>query len=239
MNKPTQEKQRLADMLETKKITIDEYKLLSSALDKKVSFLNKLFSNLINPFSKIAGSHALILGLIIMLSMSVLGIIANAYFPGILSILNADVIKNPAVSLNVYLLLYQVLTSWIVLTILFIIAAKICRQKNIRLIDFFGTVAFAHYPLLILTIFISIIQLVSPGFMDVDISKGLDLTQTLSLSYASFSIIVISCIIWQIITYFYAFKESSGLIGNKLWFGFIISIIIGFAISTPLTTVFM
>ena len=60
-----------------------------------------------------------------------------------------------------------------------------------------------------------------------------------SLAMSAFSIIVIGLFVWQIITYFYALKESSGLKGKKLMLSFIVALILGEVIASPLTTIFM
>jgi hypothetical protein len=78
--------------------------------------------------------------------------------------------------------------------------------------------------------------MINPSFMEVDIENGLNFDPSIMTSI--FGFIVILCFIWEIATYFYALKESSGLIGKKLWGSFIASIIIGESIATPLTMIF-
>ena len=46
---------------------------------------------------------------------------------------------------------------------------------------------------------------------------------------------MIMAAIWQIITYFYALKESSGLSGKKLSISFIAAILLGEMITSTLT----
>lgn len=230
----SKEKERLIRMLHENKISEEDYKLLSAALDKKSSLASQLFSIFINPFQKVAGLYALIIGLVFIVSISYLGVIAEVYFPGILDCLNSSVVKNPKAPLNFFLLFYQNIISWLVLSILFIIFAKIFQKKNIRIIDFFGTVALSRFPYVILTGFLSIVRVMNPSFMNIDITKGYSLHPSIMMSV--FGFMVIACMIWQVITYFYALKESSGLMGKKLWVGFIASLLLGEVIALPLTT---
>ncbi|MBP9777662.1 MAG: hypothetical protein KBD25_00605 [Rickettsiaceae bacterium] len=233
----TKEQDRLLNMLNDRKITKEDYRLLSAAVDKKQLFLDRCFQNIINPFKKIAGLKALLIGIVIIFVMSFLAVIANVYILSPLSILNASAILNSKMQPNVLLLLYQNIISWLGLSGLFILVAFTFKQKGIRLIDFFGTVALAKFPYLILTLTFAILQIVNPGFMHIDITQGLkiehSMTSTLLISIMSI------CVIWQIVLYFHAFKESSGMTGAKLWIGFVVSIIISEMMMYPLTTIFM
>ena len=232
----SKEKERLMNLLNENKISEEEYKLLSGAIGKKSSAANLLFSLLINPFQKVAGFYALILGLIVIFCMSYFGLLAKMYFPGILDVLNASVVKNLKIQMSFFLLLYQNLVSWLILAALFFIAAKIFKQKKLRLIDFLGTTALARFPYLILTLFLWIMRVVNPSFMEIDLTKGIQLHPSIATSM--FAVVVIVCVLWQVTTYFYALKVSSGLAGKKLWISFICAIILGEAISSPLSTIF-
>lgn len=229
--------EKLLNMLKEGKISENDFKVVSLALEKKKFSIPSLLLFAFNPFQKIAGWYALILGAITIIIMSYLGTIAKVYFPGIIDCLNSVVVKNPKTPLNFYLLLYQNIICWLVLSILFIGIAKYLPNKKIRMLDFFGTVALARFPYLLLTLLLSIIQIVNPSFMDIDLSKGVEIH--LSMPMILFGLFAAGFGIWQITTYFYSFKVSSGLIGKKLWIGFILAMVLGEAISWQLTTLFM
>ena len=233
----SKEKEHLMSMLKENKISEDDYNLLMGALQKKTFFEKISSSLLLNPFQKVAGFHALVDGIIILLCMSYLGTIAEVYFPGVLSVLNASVVANQKIENNFFLLAYQNLVACSVLAGSFLFAAIIFKQKGLRLVDFLGTVLMARFPLLILTVFLSAIRLVNPRFLAIDLSKGVSLHPSLIMSV--FSATVICLFIWQITTYFYALKESSGLTGKKLMLSFIVSLILSELIASPLTTIFM
>ena len=233
----SRDKAHLMSMLKDDKITQDDYNLLLAALNKK-SFIERMSGAfLINPFQKIAGVKALFTGGIVMLMMSYLGVIANVYFIGALSLLNGVVVINQPIKINFFLLAYQNLVACLVLSGMFIIAAKILQPKKVRIIDFIGTVALARFPLLILTILMGVLRFFKVAFIDIDLNKGIPLHPSLTMSL--FSAACLGLIAWQIAAYFYAFKESSGLSGKKLWFGFLVSLVLGELIASPLTTIFM
>lgn len=227
----TSENERLQALLKDKKITPEEYKLLSKAFVTPSTA--KFFSLFINPYQKIAGVWALIFGAGIILCISYLGSIAKIYFPGLLGILNSSMMKSPAIGTHFLFLLYQNAVIWLVLTLLFIISAKIWQQKSIRLIDFMGTVAFSRFPYLLLTGFLAMMRVVNPRFMDVGMENGFQLKP--SLLAITFSSVVIMCAVWHIITYFNALKESSGLSGKRLWVSFIACILIGEIVTNFIT----
>lgn len=228
----TSEHDRLLALLKDNKITQNEYALLSKAIAKPTT-LRFFCSLLINPYQKIAGAWSLILGAGIILGISYLGSIAKIYFVGLLGILNVSMVKNPNIGADFLFLLYQNAVIWLVLTLLFIAASKICKQKSIRIIDFMGTVAFSRFPYLLLTGFLAIVRIMHPRFMDVGMENGLQLQP--SLLAVAFSSVVFICAAWHIITYLNALKESSGLSGKKLWISFIVCILLGEIITNFVT----
>ena len=231
----TNEKERLNTMLREKKISESDYKLLSQALAKKTVPVNATFSLLINPFQKIAGLRALIFGVIIIFAMSYFAVLAKIFCPGLLDFLSVDVVGYTKIPFGFLLLIYQNTVSWLVLTIIFWVTAKILQQKHIRIIDFFGTVALARFPSLIFLVLLSIARIFSP--LNPNASERFFLTHN-SLATNILHLIMYLFGVWQVATYFSALKESSGLTGKKLWIGFCVAIVVAEAISQPLTRIF-
>lgn len=80
------ERVRLINLLSEHKISENDYKILSNALDKKSSKVYTILTFAINPFRRIAGGYSLVLGIIVIICLSLLGVLANLYFPGVLSV---------------------------------------------------------------------------------------------------------------------------------------------------------
>ena len=231
------EKARLDKMLNEHKISQEDYSVLSKALHRK-TFYTKMQSQFwLNPFQKIAGFKALLIGMIILLVISYLGVIAKVYFLGPIGIINASALATQTNATGFLFLTYQNIVSWLTLSILFIVTAKILQKQKLRIVDFVGTVVFAQYPTLFNVMFIGISRIIFPNLWDVDMSKGMPIHASIG-QYIN-GVVVSVLIVWQIITYFYAFKESSGLLEKKLWIGFLVSIIAAGFIANPLTTMFM
>jgi hypothetical protein len=230
-------KSRLDKMLQENKISEDDYKILGAALKRK-TFFNKIHSTfLLNPFQKIAGFKALFLGIITILLTSALALKAKIYFLGPLSTINASALGKQSINHPFAFILYQNIVCWLTLAILLMITAKILQKNKIRIIDFLGTVALARFPTLIATLYLMLTRIYYPSILDVDFSKGYPLH--FSIIQYIFSIPAIILVIWQAVIYFYAFKESSGLTGKKLSFGFLVTIVLAEFIAQPITTWFM
>jgi hypothetical protein len=226
------DKKRLIDMLEEKKISKSEYKTLVKALDKSLN-PKKVLCLLINPFEKIAGSNALILGMLMLLVMSYLGALGKLYFLGALSL---KVLPGPqAESLGFPALLYQNLVNWALLSTAFLCVAKFIHKQTVRSIDFFGTVAFAHYPYLFLSGFLCALQFWDPSLFEFKPHQIVSLSPEMIL----LTFIALAAFIWQIAVYFYAFKESSGLAEKKLRTSFFLALTLTEVLAYPLVSIVM
>ena len=231
------DKARLTGMLNEKKITEDDYKILLEAMDKPSLRLKLKASCLLNPFQKIAGVRALGLGLLMLLAMSYLGVLAQTYFLGPLSIVNASVITTEVTQTTFLFLLFQLLVGSSVLSLIFIATSKLLKKTKLRVLDFFGTVAFAHFPYVILMGLMAAIRLLQPSFLEVDLSQGLPIHASIPMML--FGLVTIASSAWQLTVYFFALKESSGLTGKKLGFGFVLAMILAELGSQQITTFFM
>lgn len=227
----------LNDMLTKKQITKDEFHLLSEAMMKKVSQVPSFFYYLINPFQKIAGWNAFMLGLLIMISMSALGVIAKVYFAGFFGCIVAENFLHSTIKPSFLLLLYQNFINCFMLGLLYYIVAKFFKQKNIRIIDFFGTVFLSRFPLLILTIVVTTISLIKANIISYDVAQNGHFRPTTMSTILQATYYL--CTVWQTITYFFAYKESSGLSANRLWISFILIIVFGDIAATQLSLIFL
>lgn len=233
MNK---EEEKLLAMLKDNKISVSDYQMLIAALNKK-SFCTQIENSwLVNPFQIIAGYKALLLGFVVIVTMSLIGTYADVYFDGVLGfIMPYNLI---AMKPNFLLLLYQNIIAWLVLSLTFYFMALFLRQKNIRVIDFLGTVLLARFPILISLLFTAFQKYWSPDlFKAEDLSKGIELH--LNFADALGWLVMMGSHAWILMTYLFAFKESSGAEGRKLWIGYITSIVVGNILAMILTRWFL
>lgn len=229
------EQQRLKEMKLNNKISETDYQMLMRALAKKSIFENIEDSVLLNPFKKLAGLKALFLGILLIIILSVFGSYLKVYFDGALGFIAPVGLKVP-VKPNFLLLLYQNVIACLSVSLVFLAAALLFKQKNIRVIDFFGTVALARFPLLISLFAVYLEMFLDPEFSDTT-NQGIQLH--FRLDGILFNFIIFACLAWQILTYFFAYQESSGLTGKKLLISFIILLMISDSIAMPLTRWFL
>lgn len=233
MNK---EELKLLAMFKENKISSSEYQMLLTALNKQ-SFCTQIENSwFINPFQKIAGFKALLLGLVVLVIMSLVGTYAGVYFDGILGYMMPYHLK--AMKPNFLLLVYQNIVAWLVLSLVFLSMAILLKQKRIRVIDFFGTVLLARVPILISLLFNLFLKYYNPDlFKADDLSKGIELHLTLANTFSW--LVFMGTLAWVLMTYLFAFKESSGTEGKKLWIGYITSIVLGNILALILTRWFL
>ena len=225
------EKQRLLNLLHENKISADDFKILLAALDKKPSGFAKMVLFLINPFQKITGWPALLLGIMIAVVMSYVCWQEKFYIFSILDIARNTAVPHPKVAFTFWLLLYQNAVNIGVLALVYILMAKLFRQKNVRIIDFFGMVAVARLPSLIVMVGVILVLKFMPTLQFLAIRPN--------LITSIYSLFVNVVILWQLAIYFYALKEASGLTGNKLIFAAFSSLILGTILTEQLTMFFV
>ena len=222
---------KLAQLLENKKITEDEFKLLSEAITVNKKTTRFKLSFFINPFEKISGYQALFFGIIVILGLTAFAVLRNDNFPGLIDYNYAPFNYKIGQEFKITYLyaLYQNALAVVVLSLLYYAFSKFYKQKSLRIIDFFGTVALARFPLFVQSILGNIMTAIDP-------------TMRRSPHESILSIIgwfyVLGCFIWLIVTYFYALKESSGLTGKKLWISYVGSVAIGEIICALLTRMY-
>jgi hypothetical protein len=202
------EQQRLDNLRNDNKITEAEYALLIKALYKKESRFMRLFLFLMNPFAKIAGFEALILGFILMLVMTSLQFTVKIYTTGFLELQTADSVKNTIIEPSFLLILYQNFIVSFLVGVLFIFFAKIFRKK-IRIIDALGMAFLARAPYFFVTVWAVILNFLDPSYLAPGVTHASFLS---TLSHLVIGIVII----WQGAIYVYALKESTGLQGRQL-----------------------
>lgn len=230
------ELERLSNMLRDHKISAEDYQLLTSALSKKSMFDSIEKSWLINPFQKIGGWQAVIIGLGFMIVMSFVGVYAHIFYDGFLGYLSPIGIKTKLTP-SFFLLLYQNTIACLMLTIFYFLAAKLLNAKGVRFIDVMGAVTLSRYPLLISVILTSLEDKLRPDLLYFNPSQGFEMH--FSLFGAVSGMLLLFCVMWQIVTYFFAFKESSGLTNKRLWISFVFIMALGDAITMIGSRVFL
>jgi len=162
-----------------------------------------LLKLIFNPFEKIAGYTALVVGLAIILLTSFLAALNGIHFDGVLSVqLGAYTGFHVPFAESLINYTFLCLTGYIV--------CRIFSKSNFRIIDLSGTIAFSRYPLLIAT---------AMGFI-----PGIDRQNPYNMINFLVGFAVIFCVVWSQILLYNSLHISANLKGNKKWIAYIILI---------------
>lgn len=210
------EKQRLLKLLDENKISEEEYHLLSKSLDKPKVSIESFFDLLIKPYPKIPLSSSILFGSIFLIATSVMAHYAKMHFPDPLTVLTIGK------SLSIPELLMQNLIIVFTVSGLFFGLSKLLKQKNIRYLDFLSYILVSRFPYFLLTAFVYLSFLLIPSLQD---PNSISPNFGIILKIISFTLLI-----WQVILYFTALKEASGLDNKKTLFVYISSLILSIAI---------
>ncbi|RTL12922.1 MAG: hypothetical protein EKK54_02375 [Neisseriaceae bacterium] len=225
-------RKRLQYLLVTGKISRDEYNLLIKIVNQNLSFTARFFSLCINPFAHIKSFDLLSLGIMGIVYLSIIGTQLHLHYDGLIgfSVLN----KHKRIN-EVQLLLEQLFT-WVVWVFIASLNLTIIRVNNFRHIDLINFSLIVKFPYLLLATICYLLYLLNPDVLSFSVSTSSSLlTKVLNMLL---SVVSYTFLIWVVVLYFNALKESSGLVGGKLWLcfisAFIITNVVLFAVVEPL-----
>ena len=171
--------------------------------------------SIFNPFTKIAGSKALLIGLGFIIATTIIGYYSNVHFDGAL-----DAHSGKPSSLSIHAL--QHLIAWGSVVLIFSLAGLILSRSKFRFIDIAGTIALARAPMLLVALlgFAPALQNAKPG--------------EISNSVLIITLVMIFPIIWMITLMYNAFTTSINAKGTKAIIGFIVGLILAEVLSKVL-----
>jgi hypothetical protein len=195
---------------------------------------------LFNPFEFIAGSKSLLYGIAILMATAFLGWAGNIYYDGVIDIHAGG--KSPLV----YHLL-EIIVVWLVVSVLMFIAGLIVSKSKIRLIDVFGTMALARWPLLIVSIFGLLVPMeviaskVSASILynTLQVGEAVDVATWEFIVFSIFTLLSLLVVVWIVALMWNAFKVSCNVKGPVAIFSFILVLIISELVSKKLLSVLL
>jgi hypothetical protein len=195
-------------------------------MNKKYKTLSQWF---LNPFYYIAGVKALVIGVVVIAITGCLAFLKTCRFDGLLNFYIRP-LKSP-----LWICIAEGFVSWLLFSILILIAGKIISKSRFRIIDLFGTQALARFPYLFLASAVMIPGLI-PAFIRFNniLLSGNGVSQLFSLDLIAFAfllIILFTAAIWMVALMYKAFIVSCNVSGKKAVIAFIICLLIGQFIS--------
>jgi hypothetical protein len=204
MSKHHEEKLRIDRLLAEGRITDEDHRSLLNALSNETGFGQLLVTYLFSPFAKVSGLKALLCGVVFICGLAILGSQKTLFYPGLFDF------KFGNSSLGLGILLLQNIINVVGCAAVFYLGSRIARAKNLRAVDFLGTIAYARLPYFICAI---LIVFTNPEVQNPDLQN---LAHMMVIG-----IIGILFLIWQIVLLHAAFKEASGLQSRRLWAVFV------------------
>lgn len=172
---------------------------------------------LLNPFEKIAGLPALFAGLVALIVSVVAALPIDFHYHGLLHF-------GAAPNNAWWVFPAERLLVWLFPSLLFYVAGRFLSKSNIRLVDVFGTVAFAQIPLTLFVFYnyLPPMRLLNTINLNQSIQEIVETPGLITASaYAALGIIfIVVCLIWM----FHALRVSCNLKGGRLWFAYLLGV---------------
>lgn len=183
--------------------------------------MNKEYVRLsINPFERIAGFTTLAIGVAGLFLSAVINYFTGWHAHGLLHF-------GPAPNLAFYCFLGEQLIIWLIPATIFYLGGLLLSSSRIRLVDVYGTTAFAMLPLVL-----NSFSYCLPGWMEMDNiphnSSPLSIEITSGLmGLLMLTLLVILFIVWMFIWLWQAVKVSCNLKGSRVWVVYLVGVVGG------------
>lgn len=184
---------------------------------------NELFNLAINPFTRIAGWHAFVAGIVFILLTAITGTYANVYCDGVLDF---HFTGKATFTTSLILLLIDLFTLIFTFSV-----AGMFIVKSFRLLDILGTITLSKAPFLLLTILA--LSTDAPGVEQL-LNNPMAVFESISLLIVILASIPV--LVWYITLLYNAFKVSTGAKGNKTTLAFIAALLAAEVISKVIIT---
>jgi hypothetical protein len=170
---------------------------------------------LFNPFIRLAGWKALLIGLVVIIASALTGAISNTHFDGAIDI-------HIGARASMLFFISEAIISWLTIAVVLYLAGIILSKSSIRFIDVAGTTAIAKYPLF----FASFLGFI-PGLPGI-FTMGMP---AITIPLIIVGILSVICIVWEVVLLVNAYKISCNLQGLPLGLSFTGGIIVAEIIS--------
>lgn len=181
----------------------------------------EVLSLLINPFVRIAGGKALLIGIVVFVVSILLAYCGNMVFDGVV---DAHFIDN----VNLGRALLVPLIALVIFIVTLYLTGRLLSKSSIRFIDVAGTVTLARTPFILISLAVLI-----PGVYDynVIITQNLlaqsysEITVMQWIVFFSFLAVSMIAVIWFVILAYKAFSVSCNISGAKGIMGFVAALL--------------
>lgn len=224
------EKARVDSLLQNGRITKSDHQILVAALEKKDHFLTTLLTKAIDPFQSFSVTTNILIGCVSILAMSSIGAGLGFHFRGALDF---QIIAEGQRTFSFVELVIQNAVDVVCVAVFFYVGALFCRCKNLRFIDFLGTLMFSRLPSALFALFLFALGPLFPALLPRKVEAH-DVVGSIVLA-----VVAIAFLAWEVTLIFSSLKESSGMKGKQLWMTFVFGLIVAEATSYVLNNLIL
>lgn len=165
---------------------------------------------LLNPFERIAGAPALALGLAFVLASSFFAALNGIHFDGLFDV-------HAGGRTGFIVPFAESFFNLILLNVLAIVLCAIFSSSRFRIIDIVGTVTLSRAPLVLASLM---------GF-----TEALDQANPPKIILLIVGLAVLCIVVWSVILLFHALRVSANLKGGRIWYVFLLLVVVGEIVS--------
>lgn len=164
---------------------------------------------LFNPFLKIAGTKALLVGWLAILATAVVAYYSHTHFSGVIDV-------KVGAGGPWWLFLLEPFIAWLCVSIAMYVAGMIVARSSVRMIDIAGTMALTRWPMFFVTL-LAFTPVEAPAELSTNVG---DYTSVLLLA-----LVMLPFTVWMIVLMYQGYKVSTGVKGTQGVLSFIIAIV--------------
>jgi hypothetical protein len=183
---------------------------------------------LFNPFQFVAGSRALVFGLVVMLISGVFGWLGDTHFDGVLDL-------HTGMEAPTWLFFVEGPINWLCMAVPLYFFGLIVSRSSIRVVDVFGTQALARLPYLIAALVWlpdanrRFGEYLLSRFAEGSAAAAINYMDVLIFAFAM--IVTVLMAIWMVVLMYRAYAVSCNIKGAKAVITFIVSLVGGEVLS--------
>ncbi len=191
-----------------------------------------VWSYLFTPFRYVAGIQSLLTGIAVLLLLSLLGYLTHTFFDGVLDV-HYGCLSEPSLY-PTHLSLLAI--SWVSVTLVLYVAARIYSSSSVRIVDMAGTLALAKAPLVIPALY-GFVPSIHLCMGDIN-TKDIQAMQAMLIDKIGpimiMALLSIVILIWYVVLMYNAFSVSGNLKGSKGGWIFAIGLLVSEVLSKVL-----
>lgn len=192
-------------------------------------------SPLVNPFTRLSGGPALVLGLLIVAATVAVAVLGKVHYDGLMDVHVGPAGEHVRPPYPAWVYAAEPLVDWLVVALLFLLAGKYFGPKNQQAVDYFGMSAVGRLPFVLVGLIWmepALGHLIAPLAQEVTGGRLPNLAALPGLPWIiAGGLLTMGVMVWGLFLNYFALRESSGMKTSKAIPVYIGVIIVGEIVS--------